>query len=89
VGLIPLRSERATRADACGFDLSTIMTLIVDTPEILAFTLLAAMGLTPRRRGARFQQEKALTAGSVGLSGNSAELLGDERVKHLYLGGKL
>lgn len=31
----------------------------------------------------------ALTTGSVALSGNSAELLNDERVKHLYLGGEL
>jgi branched-chain amino acid transport system ATP-binding protein len=35
------------------------------------------------------QRAYALTTGSVGLSGNSAELLGDERVKQLYLGGEL
>ena len=31
----------------------------------------------------------ALTTGSIALSGNSAELLADERVKKLYLGGEL
>ncbi len=31
----------------------------------------------------------ALTTGSVALSGNSRDLLKDERVKHLYLGGEL
>ena len=31
----------------------------------------------------------ALTTGSVALSGNSADLLNDERVKQLYLGGEL
>ncbi len=31
----------------------------------------------------------ALTTGSVALSGMSADLLGDERVKHLYLGGQV
>src|SRR5579872_3413048 len=31
----------------------------------------------------------ALTTGSIALSGNSAELLNDERVKKLYLGGEL
>ena len=31
----------------------------------------------------------ALTTGSVALSGNSAQLLNDERVKRLYLGGEL
>ena len=35
------------------------------------------------------QRAYALTTGSVGLSGNSAELLSDERVKQLYLGGEL
>jgi branched-chain amino acid transport system ATP-binding protein len=35
------------------------------------------------------QRAYALTTGSVGLSGNSAELLRDERVKQLYLGGEL
>jgi branched-chain amino acid transport system ATP-binding protein len=35
------------------------------------------------------QRAYALTTGSVALSGNSAELLGDERVKHLYLGGEI
>lgn len=35
------------------------------------------------------QRAYALTTGSVALSGNSAELLNDERVKHLYLGGEL
>ena len=35
------------------------------------------------------QRAYALTTGSVALSGNSAELLNDERVKHLYLGGQL
>ena len=31
----------------------------------------------------------ALSTGKVALSGNSADLLGDERVRHLYLGGEL
>lgn len=31
----------------------------------------------------------ALTTGKVALSGNSSELLTDERVRHLYLGGEL
>jgi branched-chain amino acid transport system ATP-binding protein len=31
----------------------------------------------------------AMTTGSIGLSGLSADLLNDERVKHLYLGGDL
>ncbi len=31
----------------------------------------------------------ALTTGSIALSGNSAELIADERVKKLYLGGEL
>jgi branched-chain amino acid transport system ATP-binding protein len=31
----------------------------------------------------------ALTTGSVALSGRSSEMLSDERVKHLYLGGEL
>jgi branched-chain amino acid transport system ATP-binding protein len=35
------------------------------------------------------QRAYALTTGSVALSGSSAELLGDERIKHLYLGGEL
>jgi branched-chain amino acid transport system ATP-binding protein len=35
------------------------------------------------------QRAYALTTGTVALSGSSAELLGDERVKHLYLGGEL
>jgi branched-chain amino acid transport system ATP-binding protein len=35
------------------------------------------------------QRAYALTTGSVALSGSSAELLGDERVKHLYLGGDI
>jgi branched-chain amino acid transport system ATP-binding protein len=35
------------------------------------------------------QRAYALTTGSVALSGSSAELLGDERVKHLYLGGEI
>jgi branched-chain amino acid transport system ATP-binding protein len=35
------------------------------------------------------QRAYALTTGSVALSGRSAELLTDERVKHLYLGGEL
>ena len=34
------------------------------------------------------QRAYALTTGKVALSGNSAELLSDERVKHLYLGGE-
>lgn len=35
------------------------------------------------------QRAYALTTGSIALSGNSAELLTDERVKALYLGGEL
>jgi len=35
------------------------------------------------------QRAYALTTGAVALSGNSAELLNDERVKKLYLGGEL
>jgi branched-chain amino acid transport system ATP-binding protein len=35
------------------------------------------------------QRAYALTTGSVALSGNSADLLTDERVKRLYLGGEL
>ena len=35
------------------------------------------------------QRAYALTTGTVALSGNSAELLGDPRVKSLYLGGEL
>ena len=35
------------------------------------------------------QRAYALTTGSIALSGNSAELLRDERVKALYLGGEL
>ncbi|MGH6892076.1 MAG: ABC transporter ATP-binding protein [Dongiaceae bacterium] len=35
------------------------------------------------------QRAYALTTGSVALSGISADLLNDERVKHLYLGGQL
>ncbi|MET0940016.1 MAG: ABC transporter ATP-binding protein [Mesorhizobium sp.] len=35
------------------------------------------------------QRAYALTTGRVALSGNSAELLADERVKHLYLGGEV
>ena len=35
------------------------------------------------------QRAYALTTGSVALSGNSAELLKDERVKALYLGGEV
>ena len=35
------------------------------------------------------QRAYALTTGSIALSGNSAELLNDERVKKLYLGGEL
>jgi branched-chain amino acid transport system ATP-binding protein len=35
------------------------------------------------------QRAYALTTGKVVLSGNSAELLADERVKQLYLGGEL
>ncbi len=35
------------------------------------------------------QRAYALTTGKVALSGNSPELLTDERVKHLYLGGEL
>jgi len=35
------------------------------------------------------QRAYALTTGSVALSGNSADLLADDRVKQLYLGGEL
>src|SRR3569833_1143547 len=35
------------------------------------------------------QRAYALTTGAIALSGNSAELLNDERVKKLYLGGEL
>ncbi|WP_214474267.1 ABC transporter ATP-binding protein [Mesorhizobium sp. dw_380] len=35
------------------------------------------------------QRAYALTTGSVALNGNSADLLTDERVKHLYLGGEI
>ena len=35
------------------------------------------------------QRAYALTTGSVALSGNSAELLPDDRVKRLYLGGEI
>ncbi|RWB66935.1 ABC transporter ATP-binding protein [Mesorhizobium sp.] len=35
------------------------------------------------------QRAYALTTGSIGLSGNSAELLADDRVKRLYLGGEI
>jgi branched-chain amino acid transport system ATP-binding protein len=35
------------------------------------------------------QRAYALSTGEVALSGNSADLLNDERVKHLYLGGEL
>ncbi|RUW32575.1 MULTISPECIES: ABC transporter ATP-binding protein [unclassified Mesorhizobium] len=35
------------------------------------------------------QRAYALTTGSVALSGNSAELLSDDRVKRLYLGGEI
>jgi len=35
------------------------------------------------------QRAYALSTGSVALSGNSADLLTDERVKHLYLGGEV
>jgi len=35
------------------------------------------------------QRAYALSTGKVALSGNSADLLGDERVRHLYLGGEL
>jgi branched-chain amino acid transport system ATP-binding protein len=35
------------------------------------------------------QRAYALTTGSIALSGNSAELLKDERIKTLYLGGEL
>lgn len=35
------------------------------------------------------QRAYALTTGTVALSGKSAELLTDERVKHLYLGGEV
>ena len=34
------------------------------------------------------QRAYALTTGQVALSGRSSELLNDERVKHLYLGGE-
>ncbi|TGS71550.1 ABC transporter ATP-binding protein [Mesorhizobium sp. M3A.F.Ca.ET.174.01.1.1] len=35
------------------------------------------------------QRAYALTTGSIALSGNSAELLADDRVKRLYLGGEI
>ena len=35
------------------------------------------------------QRAYALTTGKVALSGNSAELLNDDRVKKLYLGGEI
>jgi branched-chain amino acid transport system ATP-binding protein len=35
------------------------------------------------------QRAYALTTGRIGLSGRSSELLNDERVRHLYLGGEL
>ena len=35
------------------------------------------------------QRAYALSTGSLALSGNSAELLKDDRVKALYLGGEL
>jgi branched-chain amino acid transport system ATP-binding protein len=35
------------------------------------------------------QRAYALSTGRVALSGSSADLLGDERVRHLYLGGEL
>jgi branched-chain amino acid transport system ATP-binding protein len=35
------------------------------------------------------QRAYALATGSVALSGASADLLADERVKHLYLGGQV
>lgn len=35
------------------------------------------------------QRAYALTTGSIALSGNSADLLGDDRVKALYLGGEV
>jgi branched-chain amino acid transport system ATP-binding protein len=35
------------------------------------------------------QRAYALTTGKVALSGNSAEMLADERVRHLYLGGEI
>ncbi len=35
------------------------------------------------------QRAYALTTGKVALSGNSAELLSDDRVKKLYLGGEI
>jgi branched-chain amino acid transport system ATP-binding protein len=35
------------------------------------------------------QRAYALTTGSVALSGNSSEMLTDERVKQLYLGGEV
>ena len=35
------------------------------------------------------QKAYVLTTGSVALSGDSAALLDDDRVKHLYLGGDL
>jgi branched-chain amino acid transport system ATP-binding protein len=34
------------------------------------------------------QRAYALTTGKVALSGKSPELLTDERVRHLYLGGE-
>ena len=35
------------------------------------------------------QRAYALTTGSIALSGDSADLVKDERVKHLYLGGDI
>jgi branched-chain amino acid transport system ATP-binding protein len=35
------------------------------------------------------QRAYALATGSVALAGMSADLLTDERVKHLYLGGQI
>ena len=35
------------------------------------------------------QRAYALTTGSVALSGSSSDLLNDDRVKQLYLGGEL
>jgi branched-chain amino acid transport system ATP-binding protein len=35
------------------------------------------------------QRAYALTTGSIALSGNSAEMLNDDRIKALYLGGEV
>jgi branched-chain amino acid transport system ATP-binding protein len=35
------------------------------------------------------QRAYAMSTGSVALSGNSADLLNDDRIKKLYLGGEL